>query len=139
MTWTPDQLRQWEAEHGPSVAQAKPVSSKPWAPYRSKTEAAYAEYLVLTQKIEQIDGWRYEPVTLILAPKVRYTPDFLVYIGGFVHFLEVKGRKGNGFWALPVGKVKVRLAAALFPWWNFYVVWPGERIGTWDKILVPTR
>lgn len=143
MNWTTDQLRQWEAERGPSVAQEKPRSAKPRLPYRSKTEANYAAHLDLMAKMEaaEIDSWRYEAVTLVLARGVRYTPDFLVKssAGDYVSFHEIKGRKGAGFWALPVGKVKVRLAAALFPWWKFYVVWPGERVGTWDKILVPAK
>ncbi len=45
-----------------------------------------------------------------------YIADFLeVCPDGSVLLVEVKGRKGSGFWTLPVSKVKVRMAAVLFP------------------------
>jgi hypothetical protein len=83
----------------------------------------------------QLNTWRYEAVRMALAPGVTYIPDFLeVMPDGSVLLVEVKGRKGSGFWTLPVSKVKVRMAAALFPWWKFAITWPGARLGTWDRI-----
>lgn len=101
--------------------------------YRSKTEAAYAGYLEILRRTGLVLDWRYEPVTLKLAEKVRYTPDFLVLDNSGLWFAEVKGRKLDSFWSRPVGKVKVRMAAALFPWWRFAVVWPmGAAWDSWD-------
>lgn len=104
--------------------------------YRSKTEASYAQHLDLQIRAGALRTWKYEAVRLALAPGVTYVPDFLEVAGDSFVFVEVKGRKGSGFWTLPLSKVKVRLAAALFPWWKFAIVWPGARLGTWERIGV---
>jgi hypothetical protein len=119
----------------PAVAPA-PIPKRPWEPYRSKTELLYATHLELSRKTGEIGEWRYEVVTLVLAPGVRYIPDFMVVKDGQIEFHEVKGRKGVGFWSLPVSKVKIRMAASRFPWWKFRIVWPGGSSGTWDTVEI---
>ena len=87
--------------------------------YRSKTEARFAlEVLEPWQRSGPSRAWWYEPLTLILAPGVRYTVDFMT-VGGDkddVTFYEVKGA-----WIRDRALVKPRLAAALFPHWQFYL------------------
>ena len=110
----------------------------PKSAYRSKTEADYAAHLDLMVHAGEVSDWSYEPVTLKLAEGVRYSPDFEVRLpDGRTEWHEVKGRKKNSFWSRPMGKVKVRLAARLRPWWDFFIVWPEKRLGTWAKVEVP--
>ncbi|HWQ54840.1 MAG TPA: hypothetical protein VN442_14230 [Bryobacteraceae bacterium] len=134
---TEQQFRQLLDNQTRAAGRAAKPKREPGA-YRSKTEAAYAGYLEVLRKAGLVDEWRYEPATLKLAEGVRYTPDFLVRFreGGLMVFHEVKGRKLDSFWSRPVGKVKVRLAAALFPWWTFAVVWPMG--AAWDHWEVPS-
>lgn len=110
--------------------------------YRSKTEASFAQWLDIQKMAGQIGGWQYEEVRLRLAAGKTYVPDFLVlcvgFVGNFSHFAEVKGRKGAGFYSRDLGKLKIAMAARLFPWWDFRVYWPGDR-GEWECWEVPKR
>src|SRR5687767_2706756 len=82
-----------------TVAKAPVVRSG----YRSKVEERYAQYLDLVQKVGGIRGWKYEAVRLRLAQGVTYVPDFVVRIDdSTVVFREVKGRKAEGYWTMPV-------------------------------------
>lgn len=56
----------------------------------------------------------FEAVTLILADDLRYTPDFLVIAED--HVVELHETKG--FWREDA-KLKIRMAARLFPWFRF--------------------
>ena len=131
---TEQQFRQLLDNQARAAGRAEARPKRTPGAYRSKTEQAYAGYLEVLRRAGQVADWRYEPVTLKLAQGVRYTPDFLtLYPDGSMSFHEVKGRKLDSFWSRPVGKVKVRLAAALFPWWRFAVVWPmGACWDSWD-------
>lgn len=100
--------------------------------YRSKTEARYAQYLSLLSDARQIRGWEYEPITFKLGFDTRYTPDFLVTTNDGFEFHEVKGVKDGKCYSRPLGKVKVRVAAAMFPMFRFVMVWPATR-GEWNK------
>jgi hypothetical protein len=76
----------------------------------NKTERARAIQLEALKRDGQIRDWRFEAVTLKLAPDCRYTPDFYVLDNqGTVRFEETKG-----FWREDA-KVKIRVAAKLFP------------------------
>jgi hypothetical protein len=69
--------------------------------------------------------WRFESVTLKLAPDCRYTPDFYVLENdGRVRFEETKGHWRDD------AKVKIRVAARLFPEYEFRAL-RLER-GTWQ-------
>lgn len=62
----------------------------------------------------QIALWRFEAVTLKLAPDCRYTPDFYVlHNDGRVVLEETKGHWRDD------AKVKIRVAARLFPEFEF--------------------
>ena len=116
---------------------ASPKERRPRGSYRSKTEASFAQFEDLQVRAGVLKAWRYESIRLKLAEGVTYIPDFIeVLPDDSVVFVEVKGRKGSGFWTLPVSRVKVRLAATLFPWWKFAITWPGARLGTWERIGV---
>ena len=78
------------------------------------TERARAIVLEARKRDGQIRDWRFEQVTLKLAPDCRYTPDFwIVENDGSVTVEETKG-----FWR-DDAKVKIRVAATLFPWLRF--------------------
>ncbi len=135
-----DAHNQRMVREGGALAVPLPAPAKaPRDQYRSKTEASRAIALELDRKAGLICRWEYEPVTIKLAPGVRYTPDFLVVArDGAVSFEEVKGRKGARFFSRPIGKMKVALAAKLQPQWKFRIIYPGARFGTWDQWEVPT-
>jgi hypothetical protein len=151
MNITEDQLRDMQARMLGNFADAGKVlrsvaeslASAPKVPklrlprtgYRSKTEERYGQHLNLIQMAGQIDRWKYEPVSLVLAPGVRYLPDFLTVTADIVTFWEVKGRKNESYWTRPLSKVKIRMAAELFPWWEFRVAWP-KSAGAWDSFRI---
>jgi hypothetical protein len=142
MNITEDQLRDLEARMRayrgmPPLGGAKvPKARQPRTGYRSKTEAAYAQYLDVLVKIGSIESWKYEPVTLKLADGVRYQPDFMVCCYGVVEFREVKGRKGSTFYSRAIGKMKIKIAASLYPMWRFDVIFPGAKAGMWESVRI---
>lgn len=78
------------------------------------TERARAIVLEAQKRDGQLADWRFESVTLKLAPDCRYTPDFYkLHNDGSVEFEETKG-----FWR-DDAKVKIRVAARLFPEFRF--------------------
>jgi hypothetical protein len=85
----------------------------------NKLEAAYAQRLG-----EYGLEYHYEAITLKLAFNTRYTPDFLV-IGNddVVEFHETKGfRREDAI-------VKLKVAAAKFPWFRFLLC--ERKAGLW--------
>ena len=97
----------------PPVALVRP-------PYRSKTEARYAQLLDLWQHEGQVKLWAYEPMKLRLGDTCFYTPDFLVIWAMApwpIQLHEVKG----GFWREDA-RVKIKVAASLYPYFTFRAV-----------------
>lgn len=83
----------------------------------NRTEAAYAAELERQKQAGLINWFGFEVIRLRLAPSTGYTPDFVVITSqGEVEMREVKG-----FWR-DDAKVKVKLAAALYPFFRFVVV-----------------
>jgi hypothetical protein len=73
----------------------------------------------------------FEAVTLKLADDCRYTPDFMVIADDdVVEFHEVKG----GFWR-DDAKVKIRVAAQMYPMFRFYSFFkePKKLGGRWTQ------
>lgn len=136
--WTPDDVQKHMVRLSPDapaiLVKARPA--RPWGQYRSQTELRYSWELDLMQKLGAIDAWQYEAVTLRLAKGVSYTPDFVTWVNGFPAFIEVKGRKGESFWSRPLSKVKIRLAARMFPHWRFYITWPAANSVQWERLHV---
>ena len=76
----------------------------------NKTEQRYADHLFARLAAKEIAWFKFEPMTLKLAEKTTYTPDFMVMQNdGRLEIHEVKG-----FW-LDDARVKIKMAAELFP------------------------
>lgn len=73
----------------------------------------------------------FESVTLILADDLRYTPDFMVIAEDDV----VEMREIKGHWREDA-KIKIRMAARLFPWFRFkaYSKQPKALGGQWQMV-----
>lgn len=99
--------------------------------YRSKLEAAWAEYLSVQARVGEIAAWWYEPLNLRLPGKRNwYKPDFLVLAGDGLTFYEVKGRNKSDDRSL----VKMKTAAGLNRWAKFVLV--KRRDGIWDERVI---
>ena len=84
-------------------------------------EKRYAAHLELRRQTGEIADWKFEPLKLKLAPATFYGPDFGVQrLDGSVELHETKGHWEDD------ARVKVKVAAAMFPWFRFV----GAR---WDK------
>ena len=96
----------------------------------NKLELQYAASLEILRQSGSIAAWSFEPVTLRLAPRTTYTPDFMVITGdSTIQFREVKG-----YWE-DDARVKIKVAAEMFYWFDFYAItrkkgeWIYEKIG----------
>jgi len=85
----------------------------------NKTEARYAEHLQMLLLAGEIAAYGFEVVSLKLADKTRYTPDFFVLAAdGAVEFHEVKGCRSDGKPLFEdASKIKVKVAAEVH--WMF--------------------
>ncbi len=102
------------------------------SPYRSKLEAAWANYLTGLGHLGAITNFWYEPMNLRLpGMKNFYKPDFLVMDAERqLTFYEVKGRNKSDDRSL----VKIKTAAGLTPWARFVLV---KRIGgMWEERVI---
>ena len=90
----------------------------------NKTEQAYAARLDLLKQAGEIIDWQFEPLKLKLAPSTFYTPDFLVITEECMELHEVKG-----FWE-DDARVKIKVAAQLFPWFRIVAVKKAK--GAWE-------
>ena len=106
----------------PELAPAKPMLRQSAAPKLNKTEAAYLE--VLRDRYPGCDVHA-QCITLKLANGCRYTPDFAVFGDGLIEFHEVKGHMRDD------AAVKIKVAAAQFPAWAFWLVW--RKGGQWQQ------
>lgn len=91
-------------------------------------EKRYAEHLNLLLATGQIDRWDYEPVTLKLAKRTTYTPDFRVILAdGTEEYHETKGFMRDD------AHVKLKVAAESHPYTFRLVEW---RDKSWKITLV---
>ena len=96
----------------------------------NKLEAKYAAWLEMGKMGGNIEWYAFEAITLKLAFDTRYTPDFLVMLpNGELQCHEVKGAKGKSFWSREDSKIKIKVAATLFPF-RFFIAWPS--MDSWD-------
>lgn len=85
--------------------------------YDSNAERLYAQHLAVRQVAREIIGWRRAPLTIRLADKTTYTPDFLVaFPDGSLEIVEVKGHERED------DRIKFNTAAELLPWIAFRMV-----------------
>jgi hypothetical protein len=88
----------------------------------NQLEFRYALELEARKQAGAISDYRYEPMRLILAKRTSYLPDFLVLTAdGEVEFHEVKGFMRDD------AHVKLKVAAATFPFFRFWLVRAGKR------------
>lgn len=105
----------------------------------NKTEARRADALEILKRAGEIADYRFEDVKLRLADNTFLTPDFLVIrADGGIELEDVKGRKGDRYYATEDARVKIKAAARLFPWFRFFTVWESKD-GRWNREEVPTR
>jgi hypothetical protein len=84
-------------------------------------EKRYNAHLQLRFHLGELTDFRFEPLKLRLAPATFFNPDFLLVLPNSTHELhEVKGHWEDD------ARVKIKVAATLFPWWKFVGV-------TWNK------
>lgn len=96
----------------------------------NKTEAAYAQHLDYRKAIGEVLWWGFELIKLRLAKATYLTIDFLVQVAdGSFELHEVKGRKGDRYWAEEDARIKLKVAAELTPL-PVLVVWP-KKGGGW--------
>ena len=87
----------------------------------NKLEARYAEHLELRKRTGEIRAYEFEPMKLRLAKSTFIDVDFLVVLAeGLIELHEVKGHWEDD------ARVKIKVAARMFPWWRFQGV-------QWDK------
>jgi hypothetical protein len=94
--------------------------------HMNRTELAYAGVLEARKAVGEVLGYWFEACKLRLADKTFYTPDFLVWAAdGTLECHEVKA-----FWA-DDARVKIKVAAALYPFRFLAVRRPGKNRG-WE-------
>lgn len=106
----------------------------------NKTETHYAQVLEARLIAREIDSYRFESLTIRLAPGCRYTPDFCVITGDRDHqkitLVEVKsGRRRKSGRVGPHleddARVKLLAAARLYPEFDFVLAWRWQ--GQWEE------
>lgn len=101
----------------------KPMLRQSAAPKLNKTEAAWGDYLRASMPGRPVLA---QSITLRLANGCRYTPDFAaINWCGAPAFYEVKGFMRDD------AAVKIKVAAAQFPAWAFWLVWKSK--GAWQQ------
>jgi hypothetical protein len=99
----------------------------------NKLEQRYADELKLAERTLAIEWWAFEPIKLKLADKTYYTPDFCVmHLDGTIEFVETKGKKCAGYYCEDDAKVKIKVAAKMFPMFAFVIKWPLKE-GGWGS------
>lgn len=75
--------------------------------------------------------YEFESITLVLAPRTTLTCDFAVVTeDGYFELHEVKGGKRSGKYHVePDAWLKLKCAAAKFPWIKIVVVWWHKEYG----------
>ncbi|SER37261.1 MULTISPECIES: DUF1064 domain-containing protein [Pseudomonas] len=86
----------------------------------NKTEQRYANHLARLQLAGAILWWKFEAITLRLAPRTHLKPDFLVMTAeGELQLHDVKGAKAI---IEDDAHVKMKVAANEFPFRVFYAI-----------------
>lgn len=97
----------------------------------NKTEERYAGHLELLKRAGEIVDYRFQPIKLRLAGNTFYEIDFMV-ITDVVEMVDVKGRKGDRYWAEEDSKIKIKVASQQYPWFRFVITWPLKG-GGWGR------
>lgn len=99
----------------------------------NKLEAQYAAHLDVLKHAGEVRWYGFEAVKFRLAENTSYTPDFLVMTddNGLIECHEVKGPYKKTYFCEDDAKVKIKVAAAMFPF-VFVIVWPCKQHG-WNQ------
>jgi len=110
-----EQLKGEKPKKRPRMVAARVETPGPYQGM-TKTEERYAHRLNRMRWADEIYNWRFELLTLKLAKKTRYTPDFVVIgMDGKLQIHEVKGG-----YIMEDSWVKLKLAAVQWPEIPFY-------------------
>lgn len=118
-----------EAAHRCAVAaDFQPPTSRPQheTTKMNNLETKYAAHLELRKTTGEIVEWRFEPMKLRLAPRTYFDIDFLVITpDDYGKHGPIELHEAKGHWE-DDARVKMKVAATMFPWWRFVGV-------KWDK------
>lgn len=128
----PSLQKQVDRQLKPSIAPTALDAPAPAPPAKrgkmSKTEQAYETELVARYGRENV---RYEGITLRLLNGHRYTPDFVVHIGGGdLALIEVKGAYRLGSYQ----RARLAFDQARIDWPVFYFRWMEKRDGIFQEV-----
>lgn len=99
----------------------------------NKTEARRAEALELRKRAGLLHDYAFEAVKLRLADNTFLTLDFLLIASdGTVELEDVKGRKGDSYYTTEDARVKIKVAARMYPWFRIATVWE-DKAGDWKR------
>jgi len=94
----------------------------------NRTEELYSRVLQIRKLAREIHHWQFEAMALRLADRTTYTPDFFVILAnGDIEMHETKG-----FW-IQTGRVKIKVAAELHPWFRFVGVQYQKKVWTFEE------
>lgn len=89
----------------------------------NKTERSYAAWLESRKLAGEIAWYGYACLTLRLAKRTHFRVDFAILnADGSIELVDVKGAKGNGYYARDDAKLKIKVAARMFPF-RFKIAW----------------
>lgn len=99
----------------------------------NKTEAAFASALECRRVCGEVKRFIFEGITFKLGVRCRYTPDFAVFPAeGALILYDVKGRKGDRYYAKDDALVKIKTAATIYPGFIWAITWQGKD-GKWRE------
>lgn len=103
----------------------------------NKTEARRARALEAEVSADWLVAWLWSPMKLRLAENTFLTLDFLlIRPDGGVELEDVKGRKGDSYYTTEDARIKIKVAARMYPWFRFFTVWE-DRNGIWRREEIP--
>lgn len=104
----------------------------------NKAERAYESHLLSLIAAGEVRAQRFEAVKLRLGWNLHFTPDFRVVLAdGAVEFHEVKAQRRRksgtvGAHCEEDARVKIKVAAEMFPEWTFRLVSFNRQRGAWE-------
>jgi hypothetical protein len=133
MNLTEEQFADILRRQGKPAVDVPKASVKLPKPLMNKWETEYSYELEARRQAGEILWWGFEAMTLRLADRTRYTPDFAVLVcngrgGEISHYLQFHECKG--FWR-DDARVKIKVAAEMFPF-RFIAV-RKRKGGGWDR------
>ncbi len=138
-------VRQSEAAR---VQPPKPKPIRPADGYDSKLERDFAEALKRAEREQWIKRWWHHPCGFRLAPKCYYHVDFMVMPKRYSEFDPVQGYSDGddrltcveckGGWFRDDSKVKIKVAAEMFPCFRWLLVFREKRTA-WDVREITTQ